>query len=116
MADCGVDEWLLCVATAELKERLVKPTGSEKKMENILRETAFQHTAIPPTGPGLPSHWPSHYSSALSLARGSAALMLLRPSVGHFQVEEVRFYIAAALLAPQSVHLQAAKGLLCWTR
>lgn len=31
VADCRADEWLLCVATAELKERLVRRTGAEKK-------------------------------------------------------------------------------------
>ena len=32
MADCRADEWLLCVATPELKERLVRTTGREKKV------------------------------------------------------------------------------------
>lgn len=32
VADCRADEWLLCVATPELKERLVRRTGREKKV------------------------------------------------------------------------------------
>lgn len=32
VADCRADEWLLCVATAELKERLVRGTGRKKKV------------------------------------------------------------------------------------
>lgn len=32
MADCRADEWLLCVATPELKERLVRRTGRKKKV------------------------------------------------------------------------------------
>lgn len=32
MAACRADEWLLCVATPELKERLVRRTEGEKKV------------------------------------------------------------------------------------
>lgn len=32
VADCRADEWLLCVATPELKERLVRRTEKEKKV------------------------------------------------------------------------------------
>lgn len=33
-ADCRADEWLLCVATPELKERLVRKTGRKKVIES----------------------------------------------------------------------------------
>lgn len=94
VADCRADEWSLCVATPELKERLVRRTGRKKKwlkVENIPREAAFQHTARPTPGSKMRSDWSSNYPAALLLEESSKRAA---PSVRHCGVfirEEVRF-------------------------
>lgn len=89
VADCRADEWLLCVATPELKERLVRRTERKKKwlkVENILRKAAFQHTH---------GHTPRH-RAALRLAFQSCRCFLIGqeqhtplisvcPSLQHFR-------------------------------
>lgn len=71
VADCRADEWLLCVATAELKERLVRRTGRKKKwlkVENIPKERAFQYSRSPARWAPKPrSDWTCNYPAALWL-------------------------------------------------
>lgn len=69
VADCRADEWLLCVATPELKERLVKRTAREKKViesgKHSQRGSIPAHSQPRPSGSTPLSHWSSNYPAAL---------------------------------------------------
>lgn len=55
VADCRADEWLLCVATPELKERLVRRTARKKKViesgKHSQRGSIPAHTQPRPPAP-----------------------------------------------------------------
>lgn len=73
VADCRADEWLLCVATPELKERLVRRTEREKKViesgKHSQKGSIPAHWKPHPLGAGPRSNWLSNNAAALRLAK-----------------------------------------------
>lgn len=89
VADCRADEWLLCVATPELKERLVRRTEREKKVIESGKHS--QKGSIPahcPPRPPAPTRAPigSPIMSLLVIGQEQRTpLMSVRPSLQHFR-------------------------------
>lgn len=98
VADCGADEWLLCVATPELKERLVRRTGRKKVIESGKHSQRGipEHCPPAPPAPRRPLIGPP---ITLLLPDWTPAAHRYCPSVHRGYVsnrEEVRFYIGVA--------------------